>query len=242
MAEKKRNLKHTAGQAFGTPKGWAVASAISTALIMTSFPLVMDEHVNAPDDTGTEMSASVLAEHQADFSTLKDMRADIEVLEAKAAVSGSTDELSTLKEEFADKALNTYLDLYLDGASQDGAAISEQSFAELRDEFSSTIVDPEVLGFQADIAPGMLDEVLSQSTLATDTETNRFQTAKQIDTALATAQADTELPYLLGALSSLLTILLLLGFSSKAERWLMTEPKYKSVQSKPKKPSKYGQH
>jgi len=242
MAEKKRNLKHTLGKAFGTPKGWATASAISTALIMTSFPLVMDEQVNAPDDTGTEMSSSILAEHQADFDALKDMRADIEVLEAKAAVSGSNDNLSTLKEEFADKALNTYLDLYLDGASTEGAAISEQTFAELRDEFSSTIVNPEVLGFQDDIAPGMLDEVLGQSTLATDTETNRYQTVKGIDTALATAQEDTELPYLFGALSSMLAIFLLLGVSVKAERWYLTEPKYKSVQNKPKKPGKYGQH
>ena len=242
MAEKKRNIKHVVGETIGSPGGWAKTSALATAVMMVSFPLIMDNGVNAPDATGTDMSASVIAEHETDFTALQEMRADIDVLEAKAAISGSTAELSTLKEEFADKALNTYLDLYLDGASQDGAAISEEKFKELRDEFSSTIVNPEVIGFNTHIAPGMLDEVLGQTTLQTDTETDRFQTAKQIDNALAQANDDAGDPFLYGALASFASILLLLFGSIKAEQWRLYEPKYKSAQSKPKKPGKYGQH
>ena len=244
MAEhQKRNLKQAVGQVFGNAPAFFITAVTATASVMISSPHIFDT-TTAPDEVGTEQAASVLAEHEASFSALQEMKAEIELNEARATLGGASN-LVDLKDAFANKAVDAYLDLYTDGASNDGAAISEQQFQDLRDKFTQTIAEPSDLGFQSNIEVGMLDELLSQHDLSADNDAQKYQKVKALDQAMADSFTDNQNlvgDVLFSVGGSLASIILLFMFCGPIASGWRDEPKYVSSHAKPKKPGKYGQH
>lgn len=238
----KPNIKRKIADTFGHPVGWFASSVATAVLSLAIVPAVVDDNAVTPDAVGTAMEESVMAQHQADFSALQDMKADIALMEAQNVLIGDSEELTALKKDFGKQAVNAYTDLYLDGATQDGAAISEQNFEQLRQRFAETIIDPAALGFQTEIAPGMLDETLAQTTLNADTETDRYTLAQNIDKQLAAAQNDDSIgPYGIAGLTAggIAGLLLILSITMGIN-WC-NEPKRVPVR-KPKKSTPYGKH
>ncbi|TNE31966.1 MAG: hypothetical protein EP349_02930 [Alphaproteobacteria bacterium] len=238
----KPNIKYKIGQTFGTPLAWILCSAAATAVNFAVIPAVMDNDIAAPDQTGTAIEQSVLNQHHSAFDALKQMKAQIELNEAKAAASGSSAAVDELKTAFGDKALNAYMDLYLSGASAtEGAAISEESFETLRAEFANEIIAPSTLGFHDHIAAGMLDETLAATSLNQETELDKFQTVKALDGKLGDFNDQQSKPFAAAGVASLGTLMLFffLCGPTMASRWRYSEPERVPVK-KPQK--KYGQH
>jgi len=237
----KPNIKYTIGKTLGRPDAWLLCTALAAGASFAIIPNVMDSDVAAPDQIGTAMEQSVLEQHHNAFDALRQMKSEIALNEAKAAASGSSAAVDELKTAFGDKALNSYLDLYLSGASAtEGAAISEENFETLRAEFAKEIVSPATLGFNDRIAAGMLDETLAETTLNQDTELDKFQTVKALDGKLGDFSKQQADPYFAAAMASLVNMLVLFVFCSGiASRWRHNEPERVPV----KKPQqKYGQH
>ena len=163
-------------------------------------------------------------------------------MEAQNVLIGDSEELTALKKDFGKQAVNAYTDLYLDGATLEGAAISEQNFEQLRQTFAETVIAPAALGFQTDISTGMLDETLAQTALNADTETDRYRLAQNIDKQLADAQNDDSIgPYgIAGITAGGMTALLLALSMFMGINWC-NEPKRVPVR-KPKKSTPYGKH
>ncbi len=239
----KRNLKQAVGQVFGNAPAFFITSVTAAASILITSPQIFDD-TTAPDEIGTEHAASVLAEHEASFSALQEMKAEIELDEARATLGGASN-LTALKDAFANQAVDAYLDLYTDGASAEGAAISETQFQDLRDEFTQTIADPSDLGFQSNIEVGMLDELLAEHDLTSNTDAQKYQKVKALDQAMADSLRDNQnigadvTFSLLGSLGSIVMLFIFCGPIASGWR---NEPKYVTSKAKPKKPGKYGQH
>ena len=242
MAEqKKRNIKYTIGQAIGHWPGLIALTAVTSAISLTTAPMLLDKDVNEADNVGSVISETLFNESQADIDQLQDMRAHIEMEESKSSVGGSQADLATLKDAFADKALETYVDIYVNGVTSEGAGLSEVQFDKLRTDFTENVVSPVQLGFKDNVAAGMLDETLATLDIATDSDTDKFQTAKTLDNQLAD-YANNDTSFWAGVGGSVLGFFLFLTMCIRAEEWRLEEPKYKTVQNKPKKPGKYGQH
>lgn len=242
MAEQqKRNPKYVIGQAIGHWTGLITLTAVTSAISLTTAPIIFDKDVNEADNIGSAISETLFAESQDSIDELQDMRSYIEMEESKTSVGGSQADLATLKDAFADKALETYIDIYVNGATNEGAGLSETQFDKLRTDFTENVVSPVQLGFKENIAAGMLDETLATLDIATDSDTDKFQTAKAIDNQLAD-YANNDTSSLVGIGGSVLGFFLFLAMCIRAEGWRLEEPEYKTVQSKPKKPGKYGQH
>jgi len=239
----KTNIKRKIADTFGDPLGWIASSVAVTALSFSIIPAVVDDNSITPDAVGTAMEETVMAQHQADFATLQDMKADIALMEAQNVLIGDNEELTALKKAFGKQAVHAYTDLYLAGATQDGAAISEQNFEKLRQTFAETVIDPSALGFQAEISSAMLDETLAKtSTLDAATETARYGLAQNIDKQLTVAEDDKALgPYGIATTTSAASALVLLILSFIMGTCWSDEPKRVPVR-KPKKSTPYGKH
>ena len=242
----KRNLKQAVGQIFGNEPAWYITSMAAAASIMFASPQIFDE-TTAPDEIGTEQAASVLAEHEASFSALQEMKAEIELNEARATLGGASN-LADLKDAFANQAVEAYLDLYTEGVSTEGAAISEKQFQDLRDQFTQTIAKPSDLGFQSNIEVGMLDELLAEHDLTSNTDAQKYQKVKALDQAMADSLRDNQNVFADAAFTvggSLGAIALMFLFCGPiATRW-SEEPKYLTPTSHPnkfRKNGKYGKH
>jgi hypothetical protein len=144
------------------------------------------DDVFLPDQTGSAMEASILAEHQADFSKLEQMKAEIELLESQTVLTDGSAELTQMKSDFNRLAVSAYSDLYLDGSTQEnGAGISETAFQELHQHFADKIIDPATIGFAKTVDAGMLDETLSATELKAGSDVERFQTVKAVSKSLS---------------------------------------------------------
>lgn len=244
----KRNPKQKAGEILGDPFVFMGLTAIMGISITFGTAPLFDE-LKTPDNVGTAQEETVLAEHQATFTELQDMKTEIGLYEARANLGGDVDELSRLKDDFAKQAVDAYLDLYVEGASQDGAAISEQQFVELRNTFTNTIASPEKLGFNNTIEAGMLDEFLAQSTLSTSTDEDKYKTVRALDQQMADSyienknQGAYDLTAILGTFLSAGILFLICGpmSFSLASRW-REQPDYIEKRPSSRKPGKYGQH
>lgn len=146
----------------------------------------LGEDVILPDQTGSAMEASILAEHQADFTTLEQMKAEIELLESQTVLTDGSAELTQMKSDFNRLAVSAYSDLYLDGSTQEnGAGISETAFQELHQHFADKIINPATIGFAETVDAGILDETLSATDLKTGSDVERFQTVKSVSKTLS---------------------------------------------------------
>lgn len=246
--ELKRNPKQRAGEVLGNPFTFATLLTASSLGIFAGTDVALD-NTQAPDAIGTAQAEEVLAEHQATFSELQDMKTEIGLYEARMNLGGSSDELNTLKDQFATQAVNAYLDLYLDGATQGGAAISEQTFAELRTEFTETIAPPSELGFNDNIEVGMLDETLAQTDLSAATDQEKYKTVMSLDQQMADSYEENmndgskaAIGFGGSMLGALILLLICAPFSnSLATRW-REQPEYIEKRPPSRKPGKYGQH
>ncbi len=186
----KPNIKRTISDTFGTPPGWLLSSLVATGLSFAIIPAVVDDNRTLPDATGTALEESVLDRHLQNFTALKELRTDIDLLKARHALTGGSEELTTLKTAFGEKALNAYKDLYLEGATAEGAAISEQNFEMLRNRFAQEIINPAELGFKSRINAGFLDETLAVTPLNSATDRERFETVREINNTMAEVKDD----------------------------------------------------
>jgi len=238
----KPNIKRVIADTFGTGAGVILSSAIATGTIFAVMP---DTDITLPDTSGSAMEESITAQHQANFSALQEIKSNITLLEAETSFTGGSTELTELKTAFGKQAVAAYMDLYLEGARNDGAALSEENFANLRKTFAEEIANPAEFGFQKHISAAMLDETLAKTDLNTQNSADRFETAQQIDQALATAldeesrdrKSSTVLPLVLSAAA--FSLLLLLSSIAKDE-WEY-EPR-RVPRKKPKKNGPYGGH
>jgi len=244
----KRNPKQIAGEILGNPITFVALVAASSMGIVAGTDIALDNR-QAPDAIGTAQADVILAEHQATFSELQDMKTEIGLYEARTNLGGSSDELNALKDQFATQAVNAYLDLYIDGATQDGAAISEQTFAELRTEFTETIAPPSELGFNDNIEVGMLDETLAHTDLSAATDMDKYKTVTALDQQMADSYTENmndggkTAVGLGGSLLGGLLLFLICGpmSGSLASRW-REQPDYLEKRPSSRKPGKYGQH
>lgn len=152
----------------------------------------MGEEVLLPDQTGSAIEASILAEHQADFTKLAQMKAEIELLESQTVLTDGSAELTQMKSDFNRLAVSAYGDLYLDGSTQEnGAGLSETHFQELHQQFADKIINPATIGFAETVDAGILDETLATTDMKTGSDVERFQTVKAVNQALSEHQATT---------------------------------------------------
>lgn len=241
----KPNIKRVVADTFGTMPGLLVSTAVAAAVSFGTIPGMLDTEIATPDNTGTAMEESITAQHQADFAALQEMKSQIGLLEAETSFTGGSQELTDLKTTFGKQAVAAYMDLYLEGATNDGAALSEQNFEKLRTEFTETIANPAEFGFQENISAAMLDETLAQTDLNIQDGTDRFETAKQLDQQLATALENETAKKdnaftapLVASVGSFLLLFMLCGFVN--ETWGY-EPR-RVPRRKPKKTGPYGGH
>ena len=241
----KPNIKRIVADTFGSFPGLIVSTAVAAAVSFGTIPDMLDTDVAAPDNTGTAMEESITAQHQADFAALQEMKSQISLLEAETSFTGGSQELTDLKTAFGKQAVAAYMDLYLEGASNEGAALSEQNFEKLRTEFTETIANPADFGFQENISAAMLDETLAKTDLNMKNGTDRFETAKQLDQQLATALEDETVKKdkaftapMVASVASFLFLFMLSGFVK--DTWGY-EPR-RVPRRKPKKTGPYGGH
>ncbi|TVQ83271.1 MAG: hypothetical protein EA357_06355 [Micavibrio sp.] len=152
----------------------------------------LGEEIVLPDRIGSAMEESIMAEHQANFTQLKQMQAEIALLKSQTVLTEGSSKLTQMKSDFNRLAVNTYSNLYLAGSTQEnGAGISETNFQELRQQFSEKIINAATIGFAENINAGMLDEILAVTDLKTGSDVERFQTVKEISKALSESHAST---------------------------------------------------
>ena len=97
-----------------------VSALIGLALAVPAGMMIADkagDDVFLPDQTGSAMEASILAEHQADFAKLEQMKAEIELLESQTVLTDGSAELTQMKSDFNRLTVSAYSDLYLDGST-----------------------------------------------------------------------------------------------------------------------------
>lgn len=224
-----------------------VSALIGLALAVPAGMMIADkagDDVFLPDQTGSAMEASILAEHQADFSKLEQMKAEIELLESQTVLTDGSAELTQMKSDFNRLAVSAYGDLYLEGSTQEnGAGLSEAHFQELHQQFADNIIDPATIGFSGSVDAGMLDETLAVTDLKTGSDVERFQTVKALSQTLAehqvTAAEKNEEAGFIGFMSGFLIFALAMcggAVVSEKYRW---EPR-RIPANRPKTP--YGKH
>ena len=236
----KPNPKYYAGKIWGNPGGFALTAIAASAAMITP---TLDTSTT-PDQIGTDQEIAIMAEHEASFDALKQMRAELEYTEARAAATGDVADVSALKEAFGEKALESFVNLYTKGASQDGAALSEENFDNLRTTFANEIMDPTTFGFSANGAldTGSLDEILAETSLNTNNEMSKFQTAKALDDKMSEAGGPNLLLLLLAIAGSVTVFGAGLPFcAGTVQRWGSNEPN-RMPRKKASKPGRYGQH
>lgn len=232
------SVKHALGKTIGTWPAWWTLSIAAGAAIFTGVPDAMDHGTKPLEHPGTEIQQSLIAEHQADFAALKEMKARIEMLEAQAALGGENEQLTALKTTFSEKAVQDYVDLYVQGASKDGPALSEENFDNLRRDFAENIAEPSSFGFNSTIQTGLLDETLAATELKTGNAVAQFQTAKAMDQQLGDAVKDPATPYFISAGVTAVTAFLLLLMCAGIGEW---EKLPARVPRRKQKPA-YGKH
>ncbi|MBL1146736.1 MAG: hypothetical protein HND56_09505 [Pseudomonadota bacterium] len=241
----KPNIKRVIADTFGTGPGLIISTAIAAAVSFGTIPGMLDTKTTAPDNIGTAMEESITARHQANFAALQEMKSQIDLLEAETAFTDGSQELTDLKTAFGKQTVSTYMDLYLEGASNEGAALSEQNFEKLRTEFAETIANPADFGFQENITASMLDETLATTDLNMQDGTDRFETAKQLDQQLATAleeeTAKKDNAFTAPLVASVASFLLLFMLTSFVDEKWGYEPR-RVPRRKPKKTGPYGGH
>lgn len=115
------------GLAFAIPAGMMISDKIGDEVVL-------------PDQTGSAMEVSIMAEHQADFAKLEQMKGEIELLESQTVLTNGSAELTEMKSDFNRLAVSAYGDLYLDGSTQEnGAGLSETHFQELHNAFAEKL-------------------------------------------------------------------------------------------------------
>ncbi len=240
----KINIKRTIADTFGTSTGLILSVGAATALSFTLIPPMVDNGYVAPDETGSAIEESILAQHHQNFADLEEVKSQIDMLKAQTSFTGGSTELTELKAEFGRQALSAYKDLYLNGSTAEGAGISEKNFEELRAHFTANIADPAEFGFQKEVKAGMLDETLAETRLRTGSELERFQTVQAVNSTLAELQKNYEekkdKPYEVAGIISLLSFIVLFGASMAANEKWGYEPK-RIPRDKPRK-LKHGNH
>lgn len=215
-----------------------LAAAIPSGLFLSD---KIESDIVLPDQTGSTMEASIIAEHQAGFSKLAQMKAEIELLESQTVLTDGSTELTQMKSDFNRLAVSTYGDLYLNGSTQEnGAGISETYFQELHDAFAEKIINPATIGFAKTVGAGMLDETLAATDLKTGSDVERFQTVKAVSHALSAYQSTpNEDAHITGVLGGLILLFLSLLGGVNIQNKYRKEPRHIPT-NRPKSP--YGKH
>ena len=154
--------------------------------------LISDSFQDDIDNVGSSEQQELVAEHQADLQALKKQKLELDIAQAEHAyqvefgdAAGSTATVQSLQDAFTEQAQKELMDLYLQGATAEGAGIGEQDFQELHKTFLSITqedVDLQAMGYQKDISVGILDEALSNTNISeTSNDIERFNAMKQIN-------------------------------------------------------------
>lgn len=125
------------------------------------------------DEAQADNGAIVLAQHTQDLADLNVQKLQLDLAQAEYALASTTgtaetttkQELNSLQDAFTEQAHKELVDLYLEGATSEGAAIGEQDFANLHKTFVDIVaedVDLEELGYNTDIEPAVLHDALSR--------------------------------------------------------------------------------
>jgi len=232
------SVKYALGKTIGTWPAWWTFTIAAGATVFMTVPDALDHTMKPLEHPGTEMQQSLIAAHDADFAALKEMKAQIEMLEAQAALGGDNAQLTELKTAFSEKAVTDYVDLYVQGASKDGPALSEENFHNLRQDFAKNIADPSSFGFNSTIQTGLLDETLAETDFKTGSAVDQFQTAKAMDQHMADEVKDPAAPYFLSTVGTMLAGFLLYLMCAGISGWQEGPSRVPRRKSKPT----YGKH
>ncbi|MBL1146737.1 MAG: hypothetical protein HND56_09510 [Pseudomonadota bacterium] len=232
------SVKHALGKTIGTWPAWWTLTIAAGATIFTTVPDAINGEANPLDYQGVEQQQELVAQHEADFAALQEMKGQIELLEAQAGLGGENEKLTALKTTFSEKAVNDYVDLYMDGATKDGPALSEENFNRLQQAFTENVADPSAFGFHAAIDAGLLNETMAETELKTGSDVDRFQTAKAMDEKMADAVKDPADGYFASGIGTLLSAFLLYIICASISEWQKAPSRVPRRKSKPA----YGKH
>lgn len=232
------SVKHAVGKTIGTWPAWWTLTIAAGATIFTTVPDAINGEANPLDYQGTEQQQELVAQHEADFAALQEMKGQIELLEAQAGLGGESEKLTALKTTFSEQAVNDYVDLYMDGATKEGPALSEENFNRLQKAFTENVADPSAFGFHAAIDAGLLNETMAETELKTGSDVERFQTAKAMDEKMGDAVKDPAGGYFASVFASLGAALLLYLMCAGVSEWQQGPSR---VPRRKPKPS-YGKH
>lgn len=153
---------------------------------------IADSFQDEIDNVGSAEQQELVAEHEADLLDLKKQKLQLDIAQAEHAyqkvfgdASSSAVQLQSLQDAFTEQAQKELMDLYLQGATSEGAGIGEQDFQELHKTFLSITqedVDLKAMGYQKDISVGILDEALVNTNIPDNSnDIERYNAMKQIN-------------------------------------------------------------
>ncbi len=176
------NPVHYTGRALRFGGILPFVTAACTGLLGGAYTAVsLDQAVFADDidNVGSAQQEELVAEHQRDLTALKTQKLELSLAEAQFDLNkdqGNTTAedaaaLTQLQDDFEQQAHKELMDLYLQGASNDGAGISEQDFYALHDTFLKATegqIDFEAMGYDPDVEHGALDDALARVDIPED--------------------------------------------------------------------------
>lgn len=153
---------------------------------------ISDSFQDEIDNVGSSEQQELVAEHQADLQALKKQKLQLDIAQAEHAyqvefgdAAGSTATVQSLQDAFTEQAQKELIDLYLQGATSEGAGIGEQDFKDLHKvflEITQEDVDLEAMGYQKNISVGILDEALANTNIPENSnDIQRYNAMKQIN-------------------------------------------------------------
>jgi len=153
---------------------------------------ISDSFQDEIDNVGSSEQQELVAEHQVDLQDLKKQKLQLDIAQAEHAyqkefgdAASSTVKLQSLQNAFTEQAQQELMDLYLQGATSEGAGIGEQDFQDLHKTFLSIAqedVDLKAMGYRTNISVGILDEALANTNLPENSsDIERYNAMKQIN-------------------------------------------------------------
>ena len=165
---------------FGGILPWVTAAC--TGLIGGAYTAINVEQAFFAEDidnVGSAQQEELVAEHQRDLTALKTQKLELSLAEAQFDLNkdqGQTTAedaatITQLQDDFEEQAHKELMDLYLQGANNDGAGIGEQDFEDLHDTFLKATegqIDFEAMGYNPNVEPGALDDALARFDIPED--------------------------------------------------------------------------
>ncbi len=148
-----------------------ITGVVAMSMLMPSFEENLKLDVDPSTDTAQE--EALMTEHQQDLAALKTQKLALDVAQSQhayavdqgTATHDDSDKLGQLEEAFEQQAHKELRDIYLQGVTDQGPTLGEDSFASLHETFMSIAsgdIDFKAAGYQTEINPHALHEAFAE--------------------------------------------------------------------------------